>query len=1031
MKFENIFGRSKSEENKPVEYFTFKQDLIDKPLDSLSQEELIKLRNDLAEQYQKGINTEQIAAVDKKIADINILTGSDTKPKTVEIPSWDPKSEKSQKDHERDEILKKELAIEEEPKEELSHEEKMVRLNETLAPEPQENPAETLSDEDRIKKLNENLAFEPVGNPTENLSDSERVEKVDEILNNKPEGEPASAEAVPAAEEEKDPEFWNKNKIIDAPEENEGESSKVETPPAEENVPEEQLESAPESSVAIVKAKKHEISKPSVAVVKSEGPKIIEREPITAEPIPLEDLEPEIKEAEIEKDQKEIEAEIEKMTPEEKEKVGAAFRNIGFKAKEWSHATIASLLDKFSKNTEENSTVSRFLLSSKKKFEESRDNAKKAAKGGYDKEGHYIIKNSASLVTTCVRLGRIITDITGRTAAAPLRYFMMGGKIAGGTADILKETRLSNTEVIEKTRLNNKEKAEDEAWSLYEQALSKKSVEKSGEDDLEEEKVVSAEDLKQTYLENMPKDLVERLSKEPDEALNFVQRMVKADLGGAINKLNKKIEKIEGDKNLDDKEKEEKKAILLRKQERNLHDYDRMLSQYGTVDGLAMLGRYGKAASNAVVYATTAQTYGMIIENIWGHVADMISHSDFIHHSTENVSNLASEAMDKTRGLFGSHVEAAEGVVPPEINGLEGGHIPLPENMEIIEKGGSVVHSAEDMIRHGQITQEQFDAAWHNPDSIVSIHGEPMHISHAALVHEGNGIRFVAGENGGAPRFEVVEADGPEIGSDQDLLARYHELGKKPPEWLEKAVHAGTGGHHDLAPDGHEVPAPDHDAAGDNVAANTDKIPNYSDHYSEAGDYNTALEKAGYTTDYEPHLASAVTGSGVQHFEGAGDITSKTVENLSPESIAEVNYWVEYTDHTFNDLPLSEQEGVINGLTGVHEHLEKLLENGQTLTDESRLEAIETQSMIEHMRQTLLETEQAFKDKLYGFGFKKAGEYERIFGGKKVSVKSLLNEAEKTHDDRFEKLAKFINGLKPSRKEQLLDVTGFLKSRFR
>jgi hypothetical protein len=307
------------------------------------------------------------------------------------------------------------------------------------------------------------------------------------------------------------------------------------------------------------------------------------------------------------------------------------------------------------------------------------------------------------------------------------------------------------------------------------------------------------------------------------------------------------------------------------------------------------------------------------------------------------------------------------------------------------------------------------------------VHGVPTHVSHISLTHEGNGIRFIAGENGGAPRFEVIEADGTPLGNDQDLANAYEKLGKKPPEWLEKALHGDAAAGHDAALPGHtatpdvghtEVPIHDHEVSG--VA---DKTPDYVGHYNEAGDYNAALGEHGYEANTEAH----VTMPSVEHTAPTGEISLESIP--TPEDILQGQEMVADLNYQFDIMPLLNQENIVRGLGPVHDRLDQALASGQEFSNRS--EMIETRDMIERMQRTMLETERAFRDKLYGLGFRKPGEYERIFGQNKISVKTLLENAESSHDNRIERLAKLVLKQKPNNREKMVDVTTFLKSRFR
>jgi LPS O-antigen subunit length determinant protein (WzzB/FepE family) len=111
---------------------------------------------------------------------------------------------------------------------------------------------------------------------------------------------------------------------------------------------------------------------------------------------------------------------------------------------------------------------------------------------------------------------------------------MMGGMAATRMAEAGKEARLKNTKVIEKTRIEEADRAAEEAWRIYESAQQKEGAQNA-----------SSQAIKEAYLRALPKDLLERVTREPGVATGMMQRAIRWDSAWAIKRLNKKIEKIE------------------------------------------------------------------------------------------------------------------------------------------------------------------------------------------------------------------------------------------------------------------------------------------------------------------------------------------------------------------------------------------------------------------------------------------------------------------------------------------------------
>jgi hypothetical protein len=86
--------------------------------------------------------------------------------------------------------------------------------------------------------------------------------------------------------------------------------------------------------------------------------------------------------------------------------------------------------------------------------------------------------------------------------------------------------------------------------------------------------------------------------------------------------------------------------------------------------------------------------------------------------------------------------------------------------VDVVNLSEGLWSSAEDMVDSGDITRDQFMDAWGNPDSTVVIDGQEKHISQVDLVHRGDTLVYVPGEDGDPPRFELDTASRQEAGLD-------------------------------------------------------------------------------------------------------------------------------------------------------------------------------------------------------------------------------------------------------------------------
>src|SRR3989344_3865337 len=347
-------------------------------------------------------------------------------------------------------------------------------------------------------------------------------------------------------------------------------------------------------------------------------------------------------------EEKEVKKEIENFSSEEKEKLGWGLATIEFKVKKAKNDFFATILNPTTKtNIDKKGTLGRFLNELYTGFKRDSENAEKKAREVMNKEKKHRFANVGFLAGNVLKYGRTIADLTGKSVASPLRYVMMAGMTTARVAEAGKEARLKNEEVIEKTRIQDVELAAEEAWRIYNNAEAK-----TGKGN------VSVEVLKNIYLSEMPKDLQKRL-EIPSTANKVIQRIVKRDVEGAVSRLNKKLDNIDNDSKLSTEQKEAKKQKLINKWKKSLVDYDRIITQYGTVDGLAMAGRYAQTAGKAIVAAVMAETIVLSVEKIWGVLSSAI-HNNAIALTD---ATLAQETSEKIRPgiLPNNKVEPLEG----------------------------------------------------------------------------------------------------------------------------------------------------------------------------------------------------------------------------------------------------------------------------------------------------------------------------------------------------------------------------------
>ncbi|MFA6177769.1 MAG: hypothetical protein WC694_02650 [Candidatus Paceibacterota bacterium] len=307
----------------------------------------------------------------------------------------------------------------------------------------------------------------------------------------------------------------------------------------------------------------------------------------------------------------EVEEELKNLSPKDKEKIGWGLSTIGFKVEKAKNDLFAGAFNQALKKIDKKGTAGRFFAEMRNGFERDAKVAVKKAEDTTSGKEKHRLSNASLLFGNVVRYGRMVTDLTGASLASPLRYVMMGGMATTRIAEAGKEARLKNEKVIEKTRIEDMERAEEEAWNIYYRAWDGNIS-------------VSAEALKKAYLMEMPKDLQERL-KIPDVANSFIQKILKTDIEGGLALLDIKITKIQGDMGLTHEQKETAIEKLLTKERKNLEDCDRIITQYGTVDGLAMAGRYAQTAGKTVVAVVTVETLALSAEKIFENISRVLT----------------------------------------------------------------------------------------------------------------------------------------------------------------------------------------------------------------------------------------------------------------------------------------------------------------------------------------------------------------------------------------------------------------------
>ncbi len=383
-------------------------------------------------------------------------------------------------------------------------------------------------------------------------------------------------------------------------------------------------------------------------------------------------------------EQIEIEKGIENLTENDREKAEWGLRNVGYKVEAIKNEVFEGAYSKVSERLDSKSTMGRFFSSLEEQFAEKGDRARntiqniedKKIQGG-DSSVMEKLGNVGYLSGNLLKYGRIATDAAGWTATSVYRSAILGSMMAASGFDAAKEARLKNEEVIDKTRVQDMDKAADEAWAIHQSAMQKKEM---GEE-------VSAEDIQKTYEENIPKDILKRLSENPQPmtGTGILQRVFQKHVEWSASKMNNKFEKIDEDTGLSAEEKEKRKGAILGRfgRSRMLKDFDRLVTQQGTVDALGMSARYAEKGSKAVVYAVMADS----IYKLWDGVSEMFSNGAE-ENALIGISDIPEELNTDTQEPEVAYVHNEEQTVAQEArDALEKAYDNTSENLHLDEQG--------------------------------------------------------------------------------------------------------------------------------------------------------------------------------------------------------------------------------------------------------------------------------------------------------------------------------------------------------
>lgn len=240
-----------------------------------------------------------------------------------------------------------------------------------------------------------------------------------------------------------------------------------------------------------------------------------------------------------------------------------------------------------------------------------------------------------ALAGNFLKLARVAADVTmgSLRSVNPLRNVTAGALLVARGAEAGKEVRLRNEDVISKNRTlahidfeakmskaeqreldKEMERVAAEAWAIYEKAgikdikIIKEGVrDADGNTVVDHERLVEArQKMDKAYLEHLPEDLKNRLSRLDASGTNLLEKIfLKGDVIQGVDQINRKLDKIDNDSKLTPEQKNAEKQRVFAASERLLKDLDRMIGDQGAVDWLAYTAKKtewtGKATANLML----------------------------------------------------------------------------------------------------------------------------------------------------------------------------------------------------------------------------------------------------------------------------------------------------------------------------------------------------------------------------------------------------------------------------------------------
>lgn len=342
--------------------------------------------------------------------------------------------------------------------------------------------------------------------------------------------------------------------------------------------------------------------------------------------------------------EEEVKLVVGELSPEDKEKMSISLAGLGFQSNKWKNKKFAEGFDFVASKIGKNKDAGRFFQALSMISDREASMAEKSLKelvenkrntGGFSpslKE----LAGIGSLVGNAAKYGRLVFDIFGGGIAARVATrFGMG--IAMGVATVGeagKEARFMNEDKEDSSRIKDIDTAYDEAMKIKDEAMKRT-------DALDEKGKLKTDALEKAYQENIPKDILLRLSKNENGVSGLIDKVFRWRIQCVSEKIDKQLEEVDSE-DLSPEQKEARKNKILTGFLRSpmIRDFDKAVAQSGVVDKSFMLLRTLEQTGKVATYAMMTDT---IVRTFWNSLPNLINSADTVDTAAKALIDVESK----------------------------------------------------------------------------------------------------------------------------------------------------------------------------------------------------------------------------------------------------------------------------------------------------------------------------------------------------------------------------------------------------